>query len=129
MATALAAMARGEPAMLAPAHVAGRRDHPDDAVAAEISVERYCQPMMMVVGGGQDTVWPSSNMARHIASGRRTAALPTELLILPEAGHNFSGSGWHSLNAWGADPFAAATAHAQRIVRQRRTRFVHAALQ
>lgn len=127
MATALAAMGRGEPAMLAPVHVAGRRDHPDEAVAAEISVERYRGPMM-VVGGGQDTIWPSSDMARRIASRRQAAGLRTALLVFPGAGHNLSGSGWRSLNAWGTDPTAAATARAQRIVRQRLARFLHAAL-
>lgn len=128
MATALAAMGRGEPAMLAPVHVAGRRDHPDEAVAAEISVERYRGPMM-VVGGGQDTIWPSSDMARRIALRRQAAGLRTALLVFPGAGHNLSGSGWQSLNAWGTDPAAAATARAQKIVRQRLARFLNAALQ
>lgn len=71
-------------------HAEGRARHPGRAAAARIRVEDIDEPVF-VLGGGQDQVWDSGEMAARIAAVRADAGLETDVLIFAEAGHGISG--------------------------------------
>ena len=87
---------RGRRARFGPAllHLAGgyasKLDGPEVTGAAAIESERITVPLMLVSGGG-DGVWPSSEMARRLMERRRrggvAAAAYDQLLPYPGAGH------------------------------------------
>ena len=111
----LAKAAKGAPMSLRPVHDAGRRAHPGDLAAARIPVERYKGPLVLI-GGGDDQVWPSGEMARNVAVARRKAGLPTTVIVEAHAGHGLGGPGYDPagpLTALGGD--AASNARARRL--------------
>ncbi len=71
-------------------HAEGRAAHPDRVEPARIRVEDIDEPVFLL-GGGQDAVWPSAEMAARIAATRADAGLPTETLIFEDATHGLSG--------------------------------------
>jgi len=71
-------------------HAEGRAAHPERVEAARIRVEDIDEPVF-VLGGGQDPVWDSGDMAARIAAVRAEAGLETDALIFEEAGHGLSG--------------------------------------
>ena len=64
---------------------------PERVVAARIEVERIDEPVL-VIGGGQDTVWASADMSDTIKQARDAAGLQTESYVYPAAGHGVGGS-------------------------------------
>jgi hypothetical protein len=70
----------------------GRAAHPQRAVAARIPVERITAALM-VIGGIDDQVWASGDMARNIVNSRRAVGLRTLGLIYDDAGHFLGGTG------------------------------------
>lgn len=111
----IAKAARGQPMSLRPVHDAGRKAHPEDLAAARIPVERYKGPLVLV-GGGDDQVWPSGEMASIVAETRRKAGLPTTLIVEPHAGHGLGGPGYDPaapLTVLGGD--AQSNARARRL--------------
>ncbi len=93
-------------------HDAGRRAHPEDLAAARIPAERYRGPLVLI-GGGEDRVWPSAEMAEAVAASRRRAGLPTVLVVEPHAGHALGGDGYAPaapLAGLGGEPDANARA-------------------
>jgi dienelactone hydrolase len=67
---------------------------PDAVRAAEILVERT-RGAILLISGGEDGVWPSSEMARSIMERLRTNcfAYPYQHLEYPDAGHAIMGLG------------------------------------
>lgn len=59
---------------------------PRQAEAAAIPVERI-RGNVIVVGGGDDQVWPGADFARIIATRRTTHGRETTVLTHPRAGH------------------------------------------
>ncbi len=111
----LAKAARREPMNLRRVHDAGRKAHPEDLAAARIPVERFKGPLVLI-GGGDDRIWPSAEMAEAVAATRRKAGLPTVLVVEPHAGHALGGPGYEPaapLTAVGGEP--AAIARARRL--------------
>ena len=95
-------------------HAEGRDAHPERVEAARIRVEDIDEPVF-VLGGGNDQVWDSGEMAARIAATRAEAGLETDALIFATAGHGLSGppqnptrtnsveartAGWAALNAF-----------------------------
>lgn len=76
----------GERVAMRVPHAEGRAAHSERVEAARIRVEDIDEPVF-VLGGGQDQVWDSGQMAAHIASTRAAAGLETEALIFARAGH------------------------------------------
>lgn len=74
-------------------HEAGRRSYPERVAAARIPVERYAGEVL-VIGGGDDLVWPSAEMAENVVRSREAAGRRTEWRVYPKAGHALSGTGW-----------------------------------
>ena len=106
----IAAQMKGDNWSLARAHADGRTKFPLRVAAARIPIERY-QGALLVIGGGEDRVWPSASMAQNIASTRKRAGLATEILIFPQAGHSLAGPGTEPvepLTALGGEPVAIA---------------------
>ena len=58
----------------------------DRVPAARIAVERIAGDVLLVAGG-DDRLWPSCDFAERILGRRRAAALRTELVTHPRAGH------------------------------------------
>lgn len=73
-------------------HANGRMDHPDKEEAARIRVEAYAGPMLLV-SGGLDAQWDSSQAAINIVRARADAGLETDILGYPDAGHDLVGDG------------------------------------
>lgn len=90
---------------------AGRRAHPERAVAARIPVERY-KGAMLVAGGGLDKSWDSAGMSLNIVERRAEAGLKTKLLAFSEADHFLTGDGWEP-TASAPNPAANARAQAE----------------
>lgn len=69
----------------APLYEAGLRKAAPDT---RIPVERIQAPVM-VTGGGKDGLWPAADMAKEIATHRKSCPYGTadEVLIYPDAGH------------------------------------------
>jgi pimeloyl-ACP methyl ester carboxylesterase len=68
---------------------ASKLDDPEVTGAAAIESDRIAGPLLLVAGG-DDGVWPSSEMARRLLERRRkarVAAASDQLLIYPGAGH------------------------------------------
>ncbi|HEX5314060.1 MAG TPA: acyl-CoA thioester hydrolase/BAAT C-terminal domain-containing protein, partial [Gammaproteobacteria bacterium] len=82
-----AAFAKGGPIAFAPSYAAGLRDSAAVARAA-IPVERIGGPVLLV-SAGDDQIWPSSVMARHIMQRLRSRRHPyaNESLCYAAAGH------------------------------------------
>jgi pimeloyl-ACP methyl ester carboxylesterase len=59
---------------------------PDAVEAATIPVERF-RGELILVAGGDDKVWPSSQAAKNIAARRSRSGLMTALIDDPRAGH------------------------------------------
>lgn len=78
-----------EPASDPPAFVdlyrASRRRFAGTVVNAQIPVERI--PEVLVVAGGNDQVWPSTEHAQAIVDRRAAHGLPTTVITDPDAGH------------------------------------------
>ena len=110
----LARAAKGEGMELRPVHDAGRRLHPDRLAAARIPVERFRGPLVLV-GGGEDRIWPSAEMAQAVAATRRAAGLPTVIVVEAKAGHALGGPGYDP-----ATPLAALGGEPEAIARARR---------
>ena len=73
------------------AHVNGRLSNPDRVEDARIPVERIDETVLLI-GGMQDQVWNSGEMARSIVKTRNAAGLETEAYIYNEGGHGVGGS-------------------------------------
>lgn len=65
--------------------ISWERAEPERRTAATIPVERI--PHLLLVAGGDDRVWPSTDHAARIAERRRTAGLETMIISTPDAGH------------------------------------------
>lgn len=114
MAAELAKAAKGEAMDLRRVHLAGRAAFPARLAAARIPIERF-RGALLLAGGGQDQIWPSSEMARAIATTRARAGRPTQLLIFPGANHFLGGPGTDpagELATAGTTPAAIAQARA-----------------
>jgi dienelactone hydrolase len=112
----IANMARGEARLRRP-HDAGRAANPEREAAARIRVEDI-RGAVMVVGGGDDQIWASGEMAQRIAATRTAAGLATTSMVFPEAGHFIGGTGWMPTTMYNAGPMKsggvpAANARAQ----------------
>lgn len=97
----------------------GRAANPQRAVQARIPVERIGVPLM-VIGGYDDQLWPSGQMAQNIVERRLQAGLVTEALLFPEAGHLLYDTGYApttgynaGLRKTGGTPQANAAAQAE----------------
>jgi dienelactone hydrolase len=82
----------GPAADLRAIHENGRADHPDREAAARIPVEQY-PGQLMLIAGGRDAQWNSSQAAANIFQARTQAGLETELRGYPDAGHDLVGDG------------------------------------
>ena len=84
---------------------------PLQAAAATIPVERIGR--VVLVAGGDDQVWPSSDHARRIAQRRASHGLPTTVVELAAAGHHCTlpgeppGTGGMRMARGGSDEAAA----------------------
>ncbi|MFZ5548157.1 MAG: acyl-CoA thioester hydrolase/BAAT C-terminal domain-containing protein [Pseudomonadota bacterium] len=103
MASEMQALMRGGEARLRRMHDGGRAEHPQRVAAARIPVEHYKGPLLLV-GGGDDQMWASGDMAQRIADTRRAAGLPTVLKVYPEAGHAITAPGWGPTTTTNAGP-------------------------
>jgi dienelactone hydrolase len=65
---------------------------PERVAGARIPVERI-QAALMVVGGGDDQVWASGEMAQAVANARKNSASETVAVIDAQAGHFLTGTG------------------------------------
>ncbi|MEM1053718.1 MAG: acyl-CoA thioesterase/bile acid-CoA:amino acid N-acyltransferase family protein [Pseudomonadota bacterium] len=72
----------------------GRWANPDRVAAARIPIENY-KGAVLVVGGEQDDLWSAGHMVQNVAERRAEAGLPTSLLVLPEAGHGITSTGYN----------------------------------
>jgi uncharacterized protein len=109
----LARYARGErDARLATPHERGRARHSARVTSALIAVEQ-CPLPILLAAGALDRAWPSASMARGIADRRQNVGLDTELLILPDCGHNLCGEG---LRINSASPTGSADQRGQRLI-------------
>lgn len=89
----LAKAAKGQGMELRGVHDAGRRVHPERMADARIPAERF-KGSLVLIGGGEDRVWPSAEMAERVAATRKAAGLPTVLVVEPKAGHALGGLGY-----------------------------------
>lgn len=103
MAREMQGLMSGGEARLRRMHDGGRAEHPGRVAAARIPVERFKGPLLLV-GGGDDQMWASGEMAERIADTRRAAGLPTVLKVYPEAGHAISATGWGPTTTANAGP-------------------------
>ena len=87
-----ARLGRGEPMELSRAHRAGRAAYPERVPAARIAIDRFAGAVM-VVGGRDDRIWPSAEMAEAIAQTRAERGLPTVSLVYDRVGHALAGPG------------------------------------
>jgi hypothetical protein len=89
-----------EPADDPPSFVDGYRQRlrkfPAEAKDAEIPAERF-RGELLLVAGGDDKVWPSTEFAEHLVS--RRGSLVTEVLVSERAGHRLVLPGEQPKNA------------------------------
>lgn len=97
---------------LASVHARGRWAHPARAAAARIDVAA-CKGEVLVVGGGEDRIWPSAFMAGLIAERRAAAGRPTLSLIEERAGHGLGGPGYAPTTEYGSGGNPAANGRLQ----------------
>ncbi|MDN3645448.1 acyl-CoA thioesterase/BAAT N-terminal domain-containing protein [Pontixanthobacter aestiaquae] len=72
----------------------GRWANPDRVIAARIPIENFTGAVL-VVGGEQDDLWSAGHMVQNVSERRAEAGLKTSLLVLPEAAHGISGTGYN----------------------------------
>jgi dienelactone hydrolase len=89
----VARAARGLDVRVRRAYERGRAARPDLAAAARIPVERFAGEVL-VIGGYDDQMWPSGQMAQAIAERRLEAGKPVTALLFPEAGHLLYDTGY-----------------------------------
>lgn len=87
-----ARLGRGERMELTRAHRAGRAAYPERISAARIALDRF-SGAVMVVGGRDDRIWPSGEMAEAIARSRAARGLQTVSLVYDRVGHALAGPG------------------------------------
>ena len=75
-----------DPPALRELYAGSLRAYPDRAEAAAIPVERIAGDVVLV-GGGDDQVWPGADFARLVAERRSGHGLPTAVVLHPAAGH------------------------------------------
>lgn len=97
----MAGYTRNEPVILRRAFERGRAARPDLAARARVPVERIRVPVM-VIGAYDDQMWPSGQMAQHIAERRAEAGLETEALLYPDAGHLLYDNGYAPTTGYNA---------------------------
>lgn len=85
---------RGERGRLRTPMDEGRWANPDRVTAARIPIETY-KGALLVVGGEQDDLWSAGHMVQNVAERRAEAGLETSLLVLPEAGHGITSTGYN----------------------------------
>ena len=86
----------------------GRRDHPADAAAAAIPIERS-NARFLLIGSMRDETWASGAMAKRLAARLRASGKGARvtLKVYETAGHQVCGDGTYSSFVWGdasADP-------------------------
>lgn len=123
---------RQEPVFVRRPHERGRATYPERIAAARVPVERIRVPLL-VIGGHDDQMWPSGDMARNIVQSRKAAGLETEALLYREAGHSLYDTGYaptthynSGLRKTGGNPEANARAQAE--IWPRTIQFLHRAL-
>ncbi len=84
--------AKGEAMDIGKVHREGRIKYPERIAAARIPIEQF-RGRLLVIGGGQDAVWPSGEMAANIVKVRAAAGLATDAVIVADAGHSLGGPG------------------------------------
>ncbi|WP_209348694.1 acyl-CoA thioesterase/BAAT N-terminal domain-containing protein [Pontixanthobacter sp. CEM42] len=90
----------------------GRWANPDRVEAARIPIEDYTGSVL-VVGGELDDLWSAGHMVQNIAERRAEAGLATSLLVLPEAGHGITGTGYNPTLLFEEGARRRAEAHGQ----------------
>ncbi|MEL6541333.1 MAG: acyl-CoA thioester hydrolase/BAAT C-terminal domain-containing protein [Pseudomonadota bacterium] len=85
---------RGEQGRLRIPMDEGRWENPDRVQAARIPIETY-KGALLVVGGEQDSMWSAGHMVQNVAERRAEVGLATSLLVLPDAGHNITSTGYN----------------------------------
>jgi dienelactone hydrolase len=80
----------GAPGRFRNSKESGRWQHPREAAAARIPIERY-EGLLLVAGGEADQSWDSAGMSQAIAERRAEAGRHTVSLIFLDAGHGFTG--------------------------------------
>jgi hypothetical protein len=113
----MAGFANGQKVRIRVPHDTGRAANPPRAIAARIPVERI-SAALMVIGGIDDQLWASGEMARNIVNARRVAGLRTLGLIYDEGGHFLGGTGdqpttQYNVGLWQAGGTPAGNARAQ----------------
>ena len=81
-----------------------RRDHPDEAKAAAIPLERT-HARVLLLGGGRDEVWASGAMSRRLKARMRSAGrgASVQVVVYPRAGHQICGDGAYPTRVWDVD--------------------------
>jgi BAAT / Acyl-CoA thioester hydrolase C terminal/Acyl-CoA thioester hydrolase/BAAT N-terminal region len=102
----MAGFANGQKVRIRVPQDKGRAANPQRAVAARIPVERITAALM-VIGGIDDQVWASGEMARNIVNTRRAAGLRTLGLIYDEGGHFLGGPGDQPTTQYNVGPYQA----------------------
>jgi dienelactone hydrolase len=111
----LARARRGEIMEMARPHAAGRAANPERVAAARIPIENY-RGSLLVIGGLDDRVWPSGEMALAMADTRAKAGLATVKLVYENVGHTLAGPGTKPSIGYaivGGKPSAIAKARAE----------------
>ncbi|MEM1196248.1 MAG: acyl-CoA thioesterase/bile acid-CoA:amino acid N-acyltransferase family protein [Pseudomonadota bacterium] len=85
---------RGERGRLRTPMDEGRWANPDRVNAARIPIETY-KGALFVAGGELDDLWSAGHMVQNVAERRAEAGLATTLLVLPEAGHGITSTGYN----------------------------------
>ncbi|PYC79748.1 acyl-CoA thioesterase [Streptomyces tateyamensis] len=62
------------------------QSYPERLAAAGIPVEIAAADLLLIAGG-DDQMWPSLRYAEHLATRRRAAGAPVQLVTRPDAGH------------------------------------------
>jgi len=104
--------ARGEQGRLRIPMDEGRWENPDKVVTARIPIETY-SGKVLVVGGEQDSMWSAGHMVQNIAERRAEAGKSTTLLVLPDAGHNITSTGYNPTLLFESGDDRRIEAHAQ----------------
>ncbi len=78
-----------------------RADHPAEANAAAIPIERS-NAQFLLIGGGRDEVWSSARMATTLRDRMRRSGKggKVELVTYPRAGHQICGDGIYPTHIW-----------------------------
>lgn len=104
--------ARGERGRLRTPMDEGRWANPDRAASARIPIETYAGALL-VAGGVEDDLWSAGTMVQNIAERRAEAGLETSLLVLPEAAHGITGTGYNPTLLFETGEKRRVEAHAQ----------------